>query len=261
MEHLGIDAAGDDPQLRRVGRVELLELAGLDLARRDDGRRLPHRTALDLDAYVTLGVDVLVHHLALHEAQRVEHLDPRDAPLRREDPRDLGREPVVRVNEVVAKPLLRDVRVDPRCELVEAVVDVHLREVADRTGFDVDHPGAGHDLLDLGVIVLPLPGVHVDLDAATREIARQLADVHVHPARVAATELRHRTRVYGQHRHPHQVRSASSLASQRSRAPRSYLYGSPPRRRSYVRYPCAIASRIAQAWLTMPTESVARPGS
>src|SRR5260221_9139888 len=130
--------------------------------------------------------------------------------------------------------MLLHVGVDARGELVEAVVDLHLRDVADRAGLDVDHPRTGHDLLDLGVIVLALTRVDVDLDAAAREVSRELPDVEVHPTGVAAAELRHRAGVDREHRDAHQARSASRRASQRSFAPRSYLYGSSPRNRSYV---------------------------
>ena len=101
-EHVQINTAGDDVKLRVICAVQIDELADLDLARRGHGGGLAHRTLLDRDAHVALAVDVLVHDLALHEAERVEHLDPRHAPLRREHPRDLGREPVVRVDQVVA---------------------------------------------------------------------------------------------------------------------------------------------------------------
>ncbi len=136
------------------------------------------------------------------------------------------------MDDVVAEFVLGHVRIHAGGEFVEPVVDLHLRDVAHRAGGDVDDARARGDLLDDRVIVLPLPRVHVDLDAAMRELARELADVQVHAPGVAAAELRHRARVDRQHRDAHQARSASSRASQRSVAPRSYLYGSSPRSRS-----------------------------
>jgi len=133
MEDLGIDAARDDPELRRRRGVELLELGGLDLARRDDRRGFLDRATLDRDTHVTLRVHVLVHDLALHEPERVEHLDPRHSPLWAEHPRDLRRQPVMRVDDVIAQVVLRDIRLDARGELGESVIHLHLREVAHRT--------------------------------------------------------------------------------------------------------------------------------
>ena len=155
MEHDWIDAAGDHGDAGGIGPVEATKLVELDVARRDDRRGLPDRLALDVDPDVALTVDVLVQDLAFHEAERVEHLHDRDLPALLERAGDLGGEPVVRVDDVVRAALSLDLFDElRRCvfdellgELVEVLVDGHLRPVAQRTRSDVDHPAVRTECL------------------------------------------------------------------------------------------------------------------
>ena len=105
---------------------------------------------------------------------------------------DLGREPVVRVEEVVGAALRCDVLLELRRELVEVVVHVHLRPVAHRSRLDVDHARVLAEVLDTRVVLLPPAREDVDLDAAASELARELAHVDVRATGVAPTELRER---------------------------------------------------------------------
>ena len=200
MEHLGVDAARDHRDARRVRLVEAAQLAELDRARRDDGRRSPDGLTLDLDPNVAFAVDVLVHDLALDEAEGVKHLDRWDLPALLERPRDLRREPVVRVQDVVCPTLLLDLGDELRGELVEMLVHVDLWPVPKRSRRDVDHACVRAERLDARIVFLAPPGEDVDLDAARAEVARELAHVHIHPTGVAAAQLRERARVHRDHR-------------------------------------------------------------
>ena len=225
MEHGRVDAARDHGHTRAVRPVEAAQLAELDLARRDDGRGSPDRIALDLDTHVALTIDVLVQHFTLDQAERMEHLDDGDVPALLERPRHLRRKPVVRVHDVVAPALAFDMLEELRGELVEMLIHGHLRPVADRTRWNVNDACVGPDLLDARVVLLPPAREHVDLDAALAEVARELAHVDIHTARIAAAELRQRARVHRDHRDARRLhrRVASIRTSQRSVAPRSYL--------------------------------------
>ena len=181
-EHVQIDAARDDVQRRGICAVQIDELTDLDLTRSGHGGGLAHGTFLDRDAHVALAIDVLVHDLALDQAERVEHLDARHAPARRQRSRDLGREPVVRVDQVVTQALVAHILLDLGGELVEMLVDVHLRPVPHRTRGDVDHARVVAERLNAWVVLLAPAGEDVHGDAATPQLARQLANVHVHAA-------------------------------------------------------------------------------
>src|SRR5439155_25636430 len=137
------------------------------------------------------------------------------------------------MDEVVRADLSRNVFVELARELVEVVVDVHLRPVPDGPRFDVDHARVLAELLDARVVPLAPAREDVHLDTTLAECARDLAHVDVHAAGVATAELRERARVDREHRDAARHGSgASSRPSQRSFPPRSYLYGSSPRRRS-----------------------------
>src|SRR5881397_3123061 len=104
---------------------------------------------------------------------------------------------------------------------------------------------------------------HVHLDAHPTELAGELADVDVHPARLLAPERGERTRVDREHRDPergappHVIFTAqTSLAT----GSNSYLYRSSPRRKSKRRFPRSIASRIRCPSRTTPGDRVARSG-
>ena len=118
------------------------------------------------------------------------------------------------VDEVVALAFGGHVLEELLAELVEMLVDGHLRPVPDRSGLDVDDACVRAELLDARVVPLAPACEDVDLDAARAEIARELADVHVHAARVAAAELRERARVDGEHRDSRHGRVASRRTSQ-----------------------------------------------
>src|SRR4029450_1588585 len=100
----------------------------------------------------------------------------------------------------------------------------------------------------------------VDAHAHASELARHLADVDVHPARLLATEGGERTGVNAQHRdvQVHWILTAQTASGTGSN---SYLYRSSPRRKSKVRRPRAIASRTSWASSTTPGDSAARAGS
>src|SRR5207245_2138419 len=130
MENIRIDAAGDHRDLCWIGAVEPAELAELDVARSHDRRRLADALALDLGPDVALAIDVLIHHLALHETQGVEHLDDRHLPPLLERARDLRREPVVGVDDVVGTLLLLYLGDQLLGEFVEMLEHGHFRPVA-----------------------------------------------------------------------------------------------------------------------------------
>jgi len=108
----------------------------------------------------------------------------------------------VGVHEVVRLSLGSRVLEKLGRELVEMFVHIHLWPVADRPRLDVDHSGVRAELLDPRVVPLAPAGEDVDLDATRAEVARELAHVHIHPARVASAELRERARVHRKHRDP-----------------------------------------------------------
>jgi hypothetical protein len=56
---------------------------------------------------------------------------------------------------------------------------------------------------DVGHVVVLRPGEHVHADPSPAELARQVTDVHVHPAGVFPTQCRQRTGMIGQHGHAH----------------------------------------------------------
>jgi hypothetical protein len=161
------------------------------------------RTAsLDLDANVALAVDVLVDDLALHEAQGVEHLHDRCVPLLLERPRDLRREPVMGMDQVVGPSLRRGVLEQLRREFVEVLVDLHLRPVPHRAGLDVDDPSVRTELLDPWVVLLAPASEDVDLDASRAEVPRELPYVDVHPPGVATAQFRQGAGMDGEHGDP-----------------------------------------------------------
>src|SRR5205807_865315 len=120
---------------------------------------------------VALAVDVLIHHFALHEAQGVEHLDDRHPPPLLERARDLRREPVVGVDDVVRALLLLDLGDQLLGELVEMLEHGHLRPVAKGSRLNMDHSAVGSQGLDAGVVLFPPAGEDIDPMSARAQIA------------------------------------------------------------------------------------------
>ena len=136
----------------------------------------------------------------LQRAQRVEHLHQRHAPERAQrQPGDAG-EPVVAVQQVVVEAVGEAPRLDAFHELVEMLVHALARHGRLRPRRQVDHArplGQTHDARNVGIL---RAREHVDHGAHARQLARELAHVHVHTARFLASERGKRTRVHAEHR-------------------------------------------------------------
>ena len=152
-------------------------------------------------------------------------------------------QPVVAVDEVVADPFARAERFDAPAERLEVVGHRGPRHRAGGAGGHVDHSRAGpepHHLRDPGILA---PREHVDVEAEAPERARHLAHVDVHPARLLASERGERARVHGEHGESRAARRTAGEGRRHGRssvtrrtsvgtAPKPYLYGSSPRRKS-----------------------------
>ena len=97
------------------------------------------------------------------------------------------------VGGCVSKDSLQEPR-EVRGELI-------LRHRRARTGLDVDQPGSGSDLLDLGRTRAVASRIDVRRDPLLGEAFGYLDDIHVHSTRVAGTRLVQRRRVQADHRH------------------------------------------------------------
>src|SRR6266404_8843043 len=104
------------------------------------------------------------------------------------------------MNDVVRASFTFDLFDELLGELVEMLVDRHLRPVPQRPGLNVDHPSVRPESLYPRVVLLPPAREDVDLDATATDIARELAYVNVHSAGVAAPELGQRARMDREHR-------------------------------------------------------------
>src|SRR5438552_19211298 len=108
----------------------------------------------------------------------------------------------MRVHEVVRLFLRRCVFDELVGELVEVLVYLHLRPVADGARLDMDHARVRTELLDPWVVLLAPTREDIDLDTACAEVARKFAHVDAHATGAAAAKLRTRTRPDRDHRAP-----------------------------------------------------------
>src|SRR5206468_8308462 len=103
---------------------------------------------------------------------------------------------------------------------------------------------------------------HVHLDAHASELAGELADVHVHPARLLAPEGGERAGVDGEHRDAERAaRRHWILTAQTSSVTgsNSYLYRSSPRRKSKRRFPPPLPPRSRAPARPPPGATARRP--
>jgi hypothetical protein len=243
MEELDIHPARNHRDPARIRPEVPGEVRPLDEVRGHEAVRFLRDADLGGQPLRRLGVARPARDGVLDRAERVEHVDERHVPAAREIEPGETRQPVVTVHEVVADALRGAERLNPLGELLEMVGDGRPRDRAGRARGHVDHAGPrteAHHLGDRGVLA---SREHVDLEPETSERPRQLADVHVHATRLLAAEGGQRTGVHRQHRDPRPAgrrdgqdrrhdRSSVRRSTSVGAAPKPYLYGSSPRRKS-----------------------------
>ena len=139
-------------------------------------------------------------HPVLETPERVEHLHDRHRPARLEPERRDAGEPVVGVDQVIVDRPRDAPRLDSVDELVKVIVDAHPGHRGFVARRQVDHASAlaeGHHAGDRRVL---RAREDVDRHPHAAELARNLPDVHVHPARFLAAQRGQRARVHAQHR-------------------------------------------------------------
>ena len=140
----------------------------------------------------------LIRERVLDDAQRVEHLDHRNAA---QTARELDgyqpRQPVVTVQQRIfgAGPLLEGHHAVG--ERVQVGDDLGRRHRSLRPGLDVNHSRARAERHDRRHARSLFTREHVDLEPQAPEVARDLPDVDVHPAGLFAPERGEGTRVDG----------------------------------------------------------------
>jgi hypothetical protein len=194
-----VDPARDDGDPGGIGAVGGHELTALDHVGRHQPVGAGDDTPLFRDAQhgLLLGGEA---GAVLQPAQRVEHLHERDAPALAQRQPDHAGEPVVAVHEVVVDLLALPPRLHAGDELAEMPVHALARQRRLRARRQVDHArvlGQRHHARDGGVL---RAREDVGGHAHPRQLARQLADVHVHPARLLAAERGERARVHAEQR-------------------------------------------------------------
>ena len=198
-EQLGVDAARDHGDPPRVGAVVAAEVRALHDVGRHDPVGRPDDPLLRGDARRRLPLGRGRRDPVLQAPEGVEHLEHGrpPAPAQRQ-PRG-AREPVVRMDQVVVA-VGDPPRVRAAHEVVEVVDDALARHRGLGAGRQVDHPHARGERdhpRDRGVLGAR---EHVHQDAHAAELARELADVDVHPARLLAAERGQRAGVHAEHR-------------------------------------------------------------
>ena len=176
---------------------------------------------LGVHAHLRNPIARVVGQGVLDDAERVEHLhDGRAAPAAGELDRGQARQPVVAVQQRVAAAgpaLERFHAVDERVEIGH---DLGRGHRSLRTRLDVHDARARAERDDLGNARGLAPREHVDLEPEPTQVARDLADVHVHPAGLLAAERGEGTRVDGDEADPpgrraHRLAIAMPAASRR----------------------------------------------
>ena len=201
------DTERDHGHTLRRHAEHLAQQAAFVLCRRHDAVERVHEPALGLQS-----LDRLVLRGAgaqLHIAQRVEHPALWHAPARGEQPPRDGREPVVRIDDVVAQTLARPEGLDAVRELAGEGDHPFVLERLRRPGRHRHQPRTRCELLDLGRRAVGAAREDVDGDAERAELRGDLADVDVHPAGDAAAEGREGRGVHREHRDAfgHRVRA------------------------------------------------------
>ena len=200
-EQVGVHTARDHGHARRVGAVGGDEPVALDgvgghqpVGGGDDAPLLG-----DAQGRLALGGDA---GAVLEGAERVEHLHQRHPPARAQRQSHHAGEPVVAVQEVVLDAVGEAPRLDAVHEFLEVGVDALARHRRLRPRRQVDHAravGQTHHARDGGVL---RAREHVHGRAHARQLARELAHVDVHAARLLAAERGERARVHAEHRDP-----------------------------------------------------------
>src|SRR5437660_234236 len=187
-------------------------------------------------------------------AERVEHLEHGERPSRAQREPDHAREPVVRVDQVVLGGARDAPPFHALDELVEVIVEAlagHRRLRARRQVNDTHPVGELDDARD-GRVLRAREDVH--LGAHATELTGDLADVHVHPARLLAAQGGERAGVNAHHRDP-QAHAILTVKTSAGEGPNSYLYRSSPRRKSKRCMPRWMASRTRWTRSTSPGAS------
>ena len=242
-EQLDVDAARDHRHPRRIGPHVPDEARALDQVRCDDPVGGAGDPDLGRQTLGGLGILRISGDGVLDRAERVEHVDQRRLPAAREVHPGQAREPVVAVDEVVTRALPGAERLDARREGGQVPGHRGPRDGPGRAGGDVDDPRARPEPHDLGDRRVLAPREDVDAETQAAERARHLAHVHVHPARLLAAERGEGARVdrengdarRGRHGGRGERRHGRSRVTRRTSvgtAPKPYLYGSSPRRKS-----------------------------
>jgi hypothetical protein len=199
-EEVGVDAARNRRDAGGGGAVVVQELGALD----DVGRHDTVAGADDPHLLVQADRGLLLRHgpgdPVLQPAQGVKHLHDGHRPaLLQPEPGDPG-EPVVRVDQVVVDRPGDPPRLDAVDELVQVLVDAdagHWRFVSRRQMDDTGALTERHHTRNRRVL---RAREDVDRHPHASELARDLAHVHVHPARFLAAQSGQRTGVHAEHR-------------------------------------------------------------
>jgi hypothetical protein len=206
VEMSGIDARRDDLHAAGVDVIEPLELRQFGLRGGDDPVGLTQQPTLGLQAHPRVGWLRLRRDAVLHRRQGVEHLDQRDAPARAQLEPGQAREPVVTVQYVVPDPFRLGEAFDVRDERRQVIQQPVPRQRRLGSGRDMDDPVAMAQIVEHMRDVLVLrTSEDIRSNAAPAQLARQVADVDIHPTRIFAAQRRQRAGVVGDHGDAHLV--------------------------------------------------------
>ncbi len=196
-----VDARWNDPDVVGVGAVEPDQLSGLRRRGGQDPVGGSDHALLALQPEGRLGSLSAGEGIVLDLAEGVERGHEWSAPQLLGRAADPAREPVVAVHDVVGARFAAGVGKHASEELRQESGKVGLRDRGAGSRLDAHHPRARREVLGLVIVAPPAPCEHVELQPLLGQPLRDLADVDVHPARVAAARLVHGRGVDRQHRH------------------------------------------------------------
>jgi hypothetical protein len=134
----------------RVGSVEPDQVVGLIGGRADEQVRLLRDLAFDSNPQRRLGLGAAGERAVLDQAERVRGVRPGHAHVWSEQARDLARQPVVRVEHVVAQVLALGKGSDPGRKSWDLPVEGVLVQAA--SGGQINDAREGRKRLDRGVV-------------------------------------------------------------------------------------------------------------
>ena len=202
-----LDARRDDLHSFGIRVIEVDELLALFISGREHEVGAAHDIGLDPGAHRRIISDA---DLGLDSVERVKRRDERTVEDVLQSVSDRAREPVVRVQRVIAVALALEMVEHAVDERVDELWQQLLRHRRSRPRRHVHDPKALFHLQYRWLLGVLAPGEHVASDSGTRQRQCQRANIDVHTTAVAGARLRQRRGVHAEHgnaAHRHRPRS------------------------------------------------------